>query len=329
MLLVTVILAIFVVKPFLVPLLTSLVLAYIFHPVYKWLNMKIKRKTISALIVSLIIILLISIPLGFVLWNVSKEANVSYIVLKQKISKGTLFDIECKEGVVCRGITRLRDWTREPDVRFYMEDSLKEVATRVAEGAIKFAFSLPKRLLDIFLTFFIVFFLLMDGEDIVDRIEKATPLKRKTKEKIFKQMHEVTRAIIYGFFVMAIIQGIIGAIVFSIFGMTSPILWGIVIVIMAFIPFIGPFMIWVPAALVKFFGGSIWSAIGIAVGGIIISSIDTFIKPKVVGDKANIHPILIILGFLGGISLFGIIGLIIGPLILALLITFIKMYIKS
>jgi predicted PurR-regulated permease PerM len=321
-----VVLSAFIIKPFLIPVLTSFILAYLFYPINKWLNGKIKRKNISALIVSLIIILIIIIPLSFMLFEVSKEANVGYIVLKQKISKGTLFDVNCEDGLICSGVNKLKEYTNEQQVRFYLEDSLKTASTKIAQGAISFIFSLPKRLLDVLLTFFIIFFLLRDGETIVKKIEKTTPLKQSVKNKIFSQMHEVTRAIIHGFFLMAVLQGIIGAITFSLFGITSPIIWGIVIAILAFIPFIGSMIIWIPAAAIKLAGGSIGAAIGITIGGLIMSTLDTFIKPKIVGDKAAIHPVIIMLGFLGGLSLLGPIGIIVGPLILALLITFIKLY---
>ena len=325
---VAVFLAVLLIYPYLTAVLTSLILAYIFYPVYKWLNKRLKKENLSATIVSILIVLLITIPLGFVLFEVSKEANVGYIILKQKISRGTLFDVDCEDGFVCTGINKLEEFTTQPEARFYMEDSLQRAATFVAENAFKFIFSIPKRILDIFLTFFIVFFLLRDGEKIIKKLEKAVPLRKAQRAKIFKQMHEVTRAIIYGFFVIAIVEGTIGALTFYLFGVTSPIIWGMVIAILALIPFIGAAIIWVPVVIIQLFNGAVGPAIGITVGGLIISSIDTFIKPKIVGQKAAIHPILIILGFLGGISLFGIIGIIVGPLILALLVTFFRMYKK-
>jgi len=305
-------------------ILSSCILAYLFYPVYEGINKKIKKKAVSALIVSVIIILIIIVPLSFMLFEISKESNVSYIVLKQKIAKGTLFEISCEDGLICSGVNKFAEFMKNPEVKFYLEDSLKELSTRVAKGAISFIVSIPKMILDIFITFFMVFFLLKDGEDIVKKFEKATPLNKKLKDRIFTQMHEITRAIIYGFFLLAVVQGIIGAITFSLFGVGSPIIWGVVITILALIPFVGAFLIWMPIALMTFFNGSLGAAIGITIGGVIMSSIDTFLKPKIVGNKANIHPILILLGFLGGIALLGPIGVIIGPLILSLLVTFVE-----
>ena len=100
------------------------------------------------------------------------------------------------------------------------------------------------------------------------------------------------------------------------------------IAFLTFVPFIGAAIIWIPAALLKLVGGMTGPAIGITIGGLIIGYIDTFIKPRIIGGKADIHPAIILLGLLGGLSLIGFAGVIIGPIILSLLIMFIKTYAK-
>ncbi len=307
------------------PVLTSVVLAYIFYPLYDWLNKKTKRPNLSAAIISILIILLVLIPLGLIFFQLSKEANVSYILIKDKIITGKIFDVRCAGGgVYCDTLKDLKSFMKRPTTRFYLEDGLRKVTTYIAETAFNFVVSIPKRMLEIFITFFMIFFLFRDGKKFVEAIEKAAPLKKKFRVKIFKQLHELTRAMIYGIFVIAIVEGILAAITFKLFDVPSPVLWGIIVFILALLPAIGGAIIWIPAMLFKFYANEPLLGIGILVGGIIISSIDTFLKPKIIGDKAKVHPILIFLGVLGGLSLFNIIGVIIGPLILVLLITVIK-----
>lgn len=319
-------LAFLIIKPYLIPVLTSIVLAYIFYPIHSWLNKKTKRENLSAVIVAIFILLLVLIPISLFLFQVSKEANVSYILIKDRIITGRIFDIECNgDGLYCNVIKDLGSFMARPTTRYYLEDGLRKVTTYIAEGAFNFVVRIPKRLLDVFITFFMIFFLLRDGKKFVKAIEEAAPLKKNFRKKIFEQLHEVTRAIIYGIFVIAVVEGVLGAITFKLFDVSSPILWGLAIFILALLPAIGGAVIWVPAMLIKFYAGKPLLGIGILIGGIIISSIDTFLKPKVIGDKAKVHPILILLGVLGGLSLFSIIGVIIGPLILVLLITFVKM----
>lgn len=315
-----------IIKPYLIPVLTSIVLAYIFYPVYNLLNKKIKRENLSAAIISVLIILLILIPLSLVIFKVSKETQVSYLLIKQRVFNGRIFDVQCQEGeFYCDAIKDMKSFMTRPTTRYYLEDGVKKITTYIAENTFSFIFSLPKRILDVFITFFIVFFLLKDGKNILNKIKQLAPVNEKNKKKIFAQLQEVTRAIIYGIFVVAVVEGILGAITFKLFGVSSPLLWGIIIFLLALLPMVGAALIWIPAALIKFYDGNIGLGIGITIGGIIISSIDTFVKPKIIGDKAQIHPILVLLGVLGGLSLFSIMGVIIGPLILVLLITFIKL----
>ncbi|MBW2966609.1 AI-2E family transporter [Candidatus Woesearchaeota archaeon] len=320
------VLAFLIIRPYLIPIITSIILAYIFYPLYDWLNKKIKRENLSAVIISILIILLILIPVALVILQVSKEAQVSYILIKQNILTGNLFDTDCREDTLyCNIMQNLKSFMKKPTTRYYIDDGLKKVTIFIAESAFNFLVSLPKRILDIFITFFMVFFLLKDGKRMVDRIEQLSPIEKKNKEKIFNQLQEVTRAIIYGIFVISLLEGILGAITFKLFGISSPILWGIVMFLLAFLPMVGAGLIWIPAALIKIYNNDILSGFGIIIGGIIISTIDIFLKPKVIGDKAQIHPILVLLGVLGGLSLFSFMGVIIGPLILVLSITFIKL----
>ncbi|MBR9692155.1 AI-2E family transporter [Candidatus Woesearchaeota archaeon] len=324
MLAVIIVLAIMIILPFLTPILTSFILAYIFYPIYKWLNKKIKRKNIAALIVSLILILLLVVPISFILFNLSREASVGFIILKQKVLKPGLFEGRC-EGLLCSVFGYFKDITGRPEVKFYIEDSFKKISSQVAESTFNFAFSLPARIVEILLTFFFTFFLLRDGPDIVKRIEKAVPLKEKDKKEIIEQIHDVIYAVIYGFFVIAIIEGALGAITFKFFGVASPITWGIIIAFLTFVPFIGAAVIWVPAMIIQIMNGSIGNAVGILVGGSIIAYIDTFIKPRVIGGRAAIHPAITLIGLLGGLKLIGFVGIIIGPIVLSLFILLVRM----
>jgi predicted PurR-regulated permease PerM len=313
-------LAVFIINPYLTPLLTSIVLAYIFYPIYKFLNQKIKRKSLSAAIVSILIIILVLIPVSFIILQVSKEANVSYLLFKQKFTSDNLLDFECKdESFFCNALNDLKSYFKRPTTRFYIEDGIKKITTSIAQSAVNFVVSLPKMIIDIFITFFMIFFLLRDGDSIVNGIKKVLPVREKYKKRIFNQLRDVTWALVYGIFVIAIMEGIIAGIAFKLFGVSAPILWGIAVIILAVLPMIGASIIWIPIMLIKFFNGDIVSAIGILIGGIIIGAIDIFIKPKVIGDRAQVHPILILLGVLGGLSFFGMVGIFIGPLILALL----------
>jgi len=129
-------------------------------------------------------------------------------------------------------------------------------------------------------------------------------------------------------------QGVIGAIGFIIFGVGSPIFWGMMMAIFALIPFLGTAIIWVPASLILLIKGflsnngwMIGKGIGLFLYGLlIVSTLDNIIKPKLIGHKGKIHPAVVLLGILGGLNLFGFIGIFIGPIILAVFIALSKVY---
>jgi len=305
-----------IVRSFLTSLIAGAVLSYLFHPLYAWMHKKTKSKNFSAALVTILIILIIVIPTSVLLFQLAKEASYSYLRFKQLVYTGFK---ECKKGFIC-------DALKKPEIKNTILEALGKITEYLAKAGYEFVFTIPKRVLELILIFFTSFFLLRDGKEIIHSIRKYTPLAKKQEEKIFEQLKEVTRAIIKGFFFVAIIESIIAAIMFKLAGISAPILWATIIGVLAFIPLIGPTIIWIPAALIQLFLGNPLSLFIILAGGILISFIDTFFKPKLVGQKAKIHPLLVVIGLFGGLRLLGIIGIIAGPLILALIITFVKMY---
>jgi len=326
---VSIVLSFLLLKPFLTPILASIFFAYAFYPVHKWLNSKIKRANISAFIVTLLIILLIAIPLTFVLIQLYKEVDVGYGLFSDYIINQDFFYGECEGSAFCPLYLEVHEIVDSPSSKRYIEEGFSVIKTTLADDIKKFLLSIPKRLLDIFVTFFMTFFLLRDGKRIVESTEKLIPLKKHQSRKIFTRLHNVTKSIVDGVFLIAIIAGIFAGIVFAICGVQSPIFWGLVVAIVAVIPMVGPAVVWVPMAILKLAEGSLWQAAGIAIGGVVLFVVETVVKPKIIGDKSNLHPILTILGLIGGVSLLGVMGIIFGPLILVLLFTFFKMYSES
>ena len=160
------------------------------------------------------------------------------------------------------------------------------------------------------------------------------PLKSKYRKHVFKKLNDMAYAVIYGSIIIAIIQGALGGIGFLMFGLPSPILWGIVMMFASLIPYVGSSLIWLPASLILIFSGYVNSDSTLMVKGIlfilygvfIIGTIDNILKPKIIGDKGGLHPVLVLLGVVGGLNLLGFIGVIIGPIVLAMLVTFIGIY---
>jgi predicted PurR-regulated permease PerM len=324
-----------VIRPFIATLLGSVLLSYLFYPWYKWLQKKIKSKNAAALIISFIIIILLLAPLFFVLNTLTKEAYVSYLTSKQKIlSIGDTLKNCPEENSLCGFVSYVGDFLDDPKVKYHLQNTVEKVTSYVIDGASNLVFSIPKFILKFFVMMFAIFYLFKDGPKIMDNLRRVLPLRDIYKRHLFEKFGKTTFAIVYGYIVVAVIQGILGGIGFFIFGITSPIIWGIIMIFAALIPFIGTAVVWLPAALFKLIGGIsagstaeiTGGALFILYGMIIISGLDNIIRPKIIGNKAKVHPVIILIGVLGGLYLFGPVGVIVGPLMLALFVTFIKAY---
>jgi len=185
-----------------------------------------------------------------------------------------------------------------------------------------------------FLLLFVIFFAFRDGNEAMRACFDLLPLDKPFKKRLVDHTRDVIFATVYGNIVIAFIQGGVAMIGFYIFGLQSPVFWGLVTVLAGLVPFVGTAMIWVPAGVGKIVLAmmandslGVWQGVGLlAYGALLISTIDNIVKPKIIGDRARVHPLLIFLGLIGGISAFGFVGAIIGPLAFALLTTFIDVY---
>ena len=216
------------------------------------------------------------------------------------------------------------------DIINFIKDALNEISLVLLQKIDEFVFTIGEKILLAFVTLFVMFYLFKDGKKIMYSIKEALPLKRRYKNEISEKFNNTIYATMYGIVLTAIIQGSVAAVGFWFFHVRSPFLWGIVMVILAMIPLVGPAFIWLPAAIIKLSTGSTADGIGLLLYGIfIVSTIDNIIRPKIIGSRSKVHPVLVLLGVLGGLKLFGIIGIIIGPLILSILAVFFDIYMSE
>ena len=324
-----------IIKPFLTAILAGIIFSYIFYPLYLRIYKKIANKNVASLITSSLVILMIILTLFFLLNIVSKEAYTTYLLSKQKVVSGQ-FISECQpaDKSICKSLNYFADKANDPRVKYYFDTTVKGITTKITESIANILFSIPIFLLDIFIILFVMFFLLKDGEVFVDKIERIMPLKGEYREHVFKKLNDMAYAVIYGSIIIAIIQGTLAGFGFFIFGLPSPLLWGTVMMFASLIPYIGSSIVWFPASLILIFEGYINLETNLIIKGIlliiygifVVGTIDNILKPKIIGSKGGLHPVLVLLGVVGGLKFLGFVGVIVGPIILAMLVTFINIY---
>lgn len=312
-----VLLAFYTILSYLTAILAAAIIVYVFYPEFKRLNKHIKSRSICALIMLAVILLIIVIPLFFVINALAVEAVGFYQNVK-------VLDLT----PVSESITKFLG--ENIDINSYVKSLGESLVSFIARLVSDFFISLPQKILILFVTVFVMYYFFKDGDKIIAFLEKVLPMYKDHKTELLAEFNRVIHATIYGVLVSAVIQGLIGTLGLVIFQVSSPIIWGSIMTLTAMLPFIGTGLIWVPAALFKIVNGDFFNGFGLLLYGIlIISTIDNIIKPKLISTKSQTHPVLIILGIFGGLKAFGIIGIIIGPLLLATLSVLYNFYMNK
>lgn len=171
------------------------------------------------------------------------------------------------------------------------------------------------------------FYLFRDGKRLIEWFIKVSPLKNSEDMVILDRVAKSIRSVVLGTVLVAIIQGIVATVGFSIFGIPQPILWGSIAALGAVLPGIGTAGIMVPAVLYLFYIGHMGAAIGLAVWAITaIVVVDNIVGPYLMSRGNNLHPFIVLISVLGGITLFGPIGFILGPVCISLLMVLLELY---
>jgi len=310
--------------PFLGAILWGTVLAIVFAPVYRHLLRSIgQRPNIAALAAVALILLIVILPLSLVGAAVVREATGVYA----KIETG-----ELDFGRFLRQVSEsLPAWAAELLDRFGLTD-LQAVQARLsaelARGS-QFiaaqALSLGQNVADFTVSFFValylLFFLLRDGEAVTARIRDALPLQPDLRRALFDRFTAVIRAIVKGTLVVAAVQGALGGLMFWFLGIQAALLWGVVMALLSLLPAVGAALIWLPVSIYLMATGALWQGIALlAFGVLVISTVDNFLRPVLVGGDARMPDYLVLVSTLGGLAIFGINGLVIGPVIAAMFI---------
>jgi predicted PurR-regulated permease PerM len=177
------------------------------------------------------------------------------------------------------------------------------------------------------ITLFTMFYFFLDGQRIVQRLKYLSPLSERHEDAIIERFAMVARATVSGGFIIALIQGTLGAVVLWICGVHAPVLWGVVMVLLAFIPLVGVKLVLLPAGVIALLNGEIWQGIFIlAASFLVILNVDNLLRPRLVGQRAQMHDLLVFFSTLGGLATFGVTGIVVGPVIAAFFVAMVEIY---
>jgi predicted PurR-regulated permease PerM len=311
--------------PFFKPLLLAALLAGLFHPLYRWIRRLVGgRASLGAAATLLALLVLglgpISAFLGIVVQQALTMSDQAIPWLSQHLGAASAFNVN--------------EWLvqRFPALAKYMpsQEQLLEQVGAVAKTAGAFLVTFASRmtattagfLLNLFVMLYAMFFFFRDGDKILERIFYYTPLSDEDETRMLTQFASITRATVKGTLVIGIIQGALAGIAFWVAGIEGAALWATIMTILSIIPGVGAALVWVPAVIILFATGQYLTATLLAAWcAAVVGTVDNFLRPVLVGRDAKMPDLLILIGTLGGLFLFGPIGFIVGPIVCGLFLT--------
>ncbi|MBA3015280.1 MAG: AI-2E family transporter [Proteobacteria bacterium] len=315
--------------PFLSILVLSFVLTGIFRPFYSFLIRRHVSPGFSSLLSCLLIVIIVFIPLTLFIGALSREAFALY-----QLAKSANFVVKFWEIIQNEHIVRGREFLEGFGIKFEPEgftntlsDFAKLVGGFIYNQASSWATNIMSFLLNFLMMIVIIFFLLRDQEHLINYINRLSPLPAEQGILLVNKFHEIAKAVLIGNGVCGIIQGVFGCMIFALFEIGPPIFWGAIMGILAFLPIFGIGLVLIPASFFLLLKGEMGAGIFLIIFYMTLSfSVEYFLKPKMVGKQVNMHTLLVFLGIMGGLSVFGFLGIIYGPLIITAFLTLSELY---
>lgn len=311
-------------KPFFAPLLWACIIAVLFHPVQVWLEQRWgHRPNITALTTLFACVVLVVIPVLLLLVSFLQQGLYIFEQIQAgELQPGKYIDQVRNAFPVLQGLLERfdieMDTVRDNAAQAAVAASqfLARNALAVGQGAFGFVLKLA-------LMLYVTYFLLRDGRKLVEQLVHAIPLGDERERLLFQKFAEVARATVKGNLLVALVQGMLGGLIFWILGLPAALLWGVVMTVLSLIPAVGAGLVWLPAAIYLYAVGEWISAtVLIAYGVVIIGLADNVLRPILVGRDTKLPDWMVLLSTLGGIAMAGINGFVIGPLIAVLFVAF-------
>jgi predicted PurR-regulated permease PerM len=325
-----------IIEPMITILLSSVLVTYTFYPLYKKIRNRIPNKFLSTIITILVIVIVFSIPFFYIASQITQQGFEFYNSLSSNIARGTIFGLGCKsaDSDICSLINSIEEVSTRSLSKIGFDKYLQRSLPLLQETAARFLIEIPMAILNGVFILFISYFLFNDGECIAQKIVALLPIRKRTMDKLVDQFEKVSYAVVFGQLFIALSQGFLATIGFYIFGVPLPIFLGVLTALCALVPVVGTSIIWVPASLYMILIGyftqnynvlskGVWLLL---YGALVIVTVDNILRIKIMESRADVHPIITIVGVIGGLNLFGTAGLFIGPILLPLIVTYFETF---
>jgi len=308
-----------VVQPFLTALTWASVLTIFLFPLHSKLEMRLKRPNIAALLSVLAVTVLLIGPASWLIPAFVGEAvaavrSVDWLPRVPEITTQFLQGLSIPLA----------------NVESTMNDAVRSASGFLAEHSARFAGDVASSAFDLIVMLFAMFYMFRDGPSIVSLIRDVSPLGGDHRDLMFKQVGELVAVTVSSGLVVAFCQGLASGIIFWALGVPTPLFWAVGCGFLAFLPIIGPYLVWAPIAIGLLASGETGRGITLLLlGTFVISGIDNVLRPIMIAGRSQLNGLLVLVSLLGGVKTFGLVGLVVGPLVVATAVGLLQGYSES
>jgi predicted PurR-regulated permease PerM len=321
-----------VLAPFSSVILLAVVAAGLIRPSYRRLVAVLNgHRHTAAVIICVLLLVGLMVPLFLIAQEVSKEALGIYEISTTQLTEGGLRDMLEQRQDRIDQVNRLLEPFGTTLTVDRVSDLLGTVGLRIGGFFYKQGVSLAGHLVRFVFGFVfwvvIVYYLLVDGRLLGQWVEETLPLPIDEQRMVAGRFMDMASSLVVGNGVAAVIQGVAGAVAFSVLGLHGAILWGVVMALLAFIPVVGISLIFIPFTIILLFAGETGRAVMLFVPlAVVATVVEYWLKPLLVGRRAQMHTLLVFLSLIGGAMAFGAVGLLLGPLAMTAFLTLTGIY---
>ena len=321
-------------KPFYSIIVLGTVTSILFYPLYRLIYRPPHvGTTIASLTTCLVIFVIFFVPTVFFISSLAQQAFGLYQMAKNAVFSDQINELLRDTRILDRingVLTHFNYQISGEEIKKSVSEIGKFVGFYLYEQARSIATNTLAFVINFFLMLLVVYFLLKDGKRLLAFIIELSPLPSDQEHLLIGKFKEMARAVLVVNGISGLIQGGLGGVVFWLFGFQSAILWGVIMGLLAFLPIVGIGVVILPTVIYLVIKGQSTAAIFFAVFYLVLSIFtEYFLKPKLVGQRVQMHPLLVFFAIIGGLKVFGFLGIIYGPLIVTAFLTMTTIYMAN
>ena len=322
-----------ILSPFTTALTGAVTLTLIFFPVHARIRRWIRHADIAAMVSTFLASIIILVPLGLFLWLMVKEAAEAVPSAQAAIAalgEKSNSDLSLMLPPTLRNVWRKLEYhvgLWQLDLRTFFLTATHQIGNAIAGVGANFLRDIVHVIADAAVLVFVSFFFFRDGGRIVRWLVDLTPMPQKDTELVIARLDETLSAVVRGVFITAAAQGLLAGLAYVVLGIRFPVLLSFATAFMALIPVAGAMFVWFPVVLVLLLTGATYKALALFVwGAFAVGLIDNLLRPALISEQAHLPVLLLFLGMLGGVQVYGFVGVLIGPLVIASVLAFARIY---